>query len=184
MWVAFSKNDLILCTLPLVWRASLFLQNVCTNYYIFLIFNFWNCPAVISKLYWWFSSFLSRLFQTRWFKRTNPYKNYVRSLCFWKRAEKRPTTKTAMSDLCRSYVIKKQIGTTRKGSDIQLLSLRLNRPINEVLSVASHHGKILHLHLGWQTIIYCYHCWSTSSTRKVGFRLRSVAHVLFLGSEK
>ena len=58
---------------------------------------------------------------------------------FEKRAEKQPTTQTAMTTLHRPYLIEKfRISITSKGSDIQRLYLWLIWPGDQVLFVASH----------------------------------------------
>ena len=53
---------------------------------------------------------------------------------------------------CETYVEKFRIGTTSKGSDIQHLSIQMICSDDQVMRVASHWEKILHLQ--WQTTIY------------------------------
>ena len=61
---------------------------------------------------------------------------------FRKSSSKRPTTKTAMAYLRRSYLIENfRIGTTSKILDNQRIYLWMRQPYNQVLRVAPHQGK-------------------------------------------
>ena len=84
--VSCSMFNSILCTSPPFWRASLFLHIFSTIYCIWLIFNFWNCPVLISKLHRRFSSLLSRIFLIFGIKQINhknPHGTYGHSTWHW-----------------------------------------------------------------------------------------------------
>ena len=49
--VAWYRVRFIFCTLYLVQREGSFLHNFSTHYFILSIFNFQNCPTLISKSY-------------------------------------------------------------------------------------------------------------------------------------
>ena len=89
-----------------------------------------------------------RFFCMEVIKRPNPYGTFVLYSCFWKRVAKQPNTQTTITALRRFSVFKNSlIGTTSKGLDIQWLSLRLIWPDYQLLSIESHQGEIIHIHL-------------------------------------
>ena len=49
MSIAYLRFESIICTPFLFWSESSLLLVFSTNYCILSIFNFWNCPALISK---------------------------------------------------------------------------------------------------------------------------------------
>ena len=55
-FISCSRVDSILCTPTLVQRVGSFLRVFSTNYFIFSIYNLQNCPTLISKFNWWFST--------------------------------------------------------------------------------------------------------------------------------
>ena len=118
-------------------KSHSFIRVLSKNYCIWVrvrivLGNFKTSPTLISKLHRWFSPLVSCLFLVFWsnkIKRTNPYKNYIRSLHILKKVAKLPTNQTVMTFLHRSFVIESFIiGTKTKGSDIQKISLRMSLP--------------------------------------------------------
>ena len=81
----------ILCTPSLVWRASSFLRVLSANYCILSIFNYRNCPVLISNFHQWLSPLFYRhflIFLKNQIKGTNTNQAYAQYLCFWKKSSK------------------------------------------------------------------------------------------------
>ena len=126
--------------------SYVFLEQI-TTLLLFSVFE--TVPSLILKSWRWLYYLFSRIlhfFQIKLIKRINPYKTYIRSLCFWKKVAKWPPRQPWQPYIDRTYW-EKWIGTTIKGSDIQGLSIRLSRTSDQVLGVASNQQIIINLHL-------------------------------------
>ena len=122
----WSRFQLIICTPPLVRRVSSFLHAFSKNSWILSNFQFTKLPPLISKLRQWISLLfyqLSPIFRKNKIKCINPYKTYIRSLRFWKRVAKQPTTRAGMASLSRLYVIKKSELVRQERDQISDVSL-------------------------------------------------------------
>ena len=142
-----------------------------TNYCILLIFKFWNCLALISKLHWWLSPWYQNFYCFFNNKGNQLYKP-VRILCMLsfllKKGQKSDQLPRQPWNPC-VYCMQLEFFELEWWSRDNISNRSLFSWYLMVVKCCALHFiyKIMHIYLRWTTMIYhCYYC-ITSSIRYV-----------------